>query len=473
MARVIPFFVRPNPAGPRNAVERAFLPAALEIVETPASPSARLSALLIGMFLICAVTWSYFGHVDIVASAPGKIMARASTKVVQPYETGVVRAIHVADGDRVKPGDVLVELDRTVSSADQARYADMLIQAQLDQGRLNELMSPTGADPFGKIAAAPDLLAAARARLDAEQREEAAKVARLDTQTAQKRSEEAAVEAGIAKIDAALPLVRARAAIREHAMTAEYGNKLDYLQQQQQLVEMEHERIVQLRKFDETEAALAELAIERAQTQAQFRRTTLTDLAKANRDVAEASNELAKADQKNTLERLTAPVAGDVQDLAVHTLGGVVTPAQQILRIVPYDGGIEAEVVVANRDVGFVQIGQEAEIKIDTFPFTRYGLIHGHVRELARDSVEEPRSDQRRQGSQSTGDDPASVERSGQLVYTARIALDSNTLAVDDHTVQLAPGMAVTAEIKTGKRRVLDYLLSPFLRYSHDALRER
>jgi hemolysin D len=256
-------------------------------------------------------------------------------------------------------------------------------------------------------------------------------------------------------------------------MQAEFGNKLDYLQQQQQLVEMEHERIVQLRKHDETEAALSELALQRSQTVAQFRRTVLTDLAKANHDAAEATTELAKADQKKTLENLTAPVAGDVQDLAVHTLGGVVTPAQQLLRIVPSDGGIEAEVIVANRDVGFVQTGQEAEIKVDTFPFTRYGLIRGHVRELAHDAVEEPHGDQRRQGSQAAGDDPANVERSGQLVFTAHIRLDRNTLEVDGHTVELEPGMAVTAEIKTGKRRVLDYLLSSFQRYTHDAMRER
>jgi hemolysin D len=473
MARVVPFFVRPNHGNSRNAIERAFLPAALEIVETPASPTARASSLFIGFALIAAITWSYFGRVDIVATAPGKVMAIASTKVIQPYETGVVRAIHVADGDHVEPGDVLIELDRTISSADQARYADALVQAQLDQARLTEEMTPTGKDPFSRMAAPADLRAAARARLDAEVREQAAKLARLETQTAQKRSEEAAVEAGIAKIDAALPLVRARTDIRQHAMQAEFGNKLDYYQQQQQQVEMEHDRIVQLRKHDEAEAALAELSLERSQTEAQFRRTVLTDLAKANRDATEAANELAKADQKKTLESLTAPVAGSVQDLAVHTLGGVVTPAQQLLRIVPSGGGIEAEVVVANRDVGFVQVGQDAEIKVDTFPFTRYGLIHGEVRELAHDAVEEPRGDLRHQGSQATGDDPASVERSGLLVFTAQITLDRNSLEIDGHPVELEPGMAVTAEIKTGRRRVLDYLLSSFQRYTHDALRER
>jgi hemolysin D len=155
----------------------------------------------------------------------------------------------------------------------------------------------------------------------------------------------------------------------------------------------------------------------------------------------------------------------------VHTLGGVVTPAQQVLRIVPADGEVEVDAVVANQDVGFVEVGQEAEIKIDTFPFTRYGLIHGRVERVAHD---EPQSEQqRRQGSQAASDEPANVERARQLVYTARIALQEKGCVIDGKPLELAPGIAVTAEIKTGKRRVLDYLLSPLHRYSHDMPRER
>ena len=158
----------------------------------------------------------------------------------------------------------------------------------------------------------------------------------------------------------------------------------------------------------------------------------------------------------------------------MHTLGGVVTPAQQLLRIVPADGSIEVAAVIANQDVGFVEVGQEAEIKIETFPFTRYGLIHGWVERISRDAVDEPQSEQqRRQGSQSAGDEPGSIERSLQLVYTARIGLEEKGLVIDGKPFELAPGMAVTAEIKTGNRRVLDYLLSPLHRYRHDVLRER
>jgi hemolysin D len=468
-ARVVPLL-----PGPRNVAERAFLPAALEIIETPASPTLRVTSALIVLFLASALVWSYVGRVDIIATAPGKVVVRGRTKVVQPSDTGVVHAIHVADGDRVAKGQVLIELDPTISTADKTRYTDVLAQARLDQARLKALLASGAADPFAGASAPADLLAAARARLEAERSEQTAKLVKIDHQVAEKRAEEAQIEAEIAKIDAALPLVRERAAIRAEGLKSGYGNKLDLLTQTQQVVEEEHERVALERKHDETEAALAELSAARKQAEAEFRRNGLTDLAKADREVAEATGELAKAEKKTDLLSLTAPVAGVAQDLAVHTLGGVVTPAQQLLRIVPADGEVEVDAVVANQDVGFVEIGQAAEIKIDTFPFTRYGLIHGRVERISRDAVDEPQSEQqRRQGSQSAADEPANVEHAHQLVYTARIALEEKGLVIDGKPFELAPGMAVVAEIKTGKRRVLDYLLSPLHRYGHDVLRER
>jgi hemolysin D len=474
VARILPFFARPGRPGPRGAAERAFLPAALEIVETPASPTVRVSAALISAFLLTAAAWAYVGRVDIVATAPGKVIARERTKVIQPFETGVVRGIEVADGDKVVAGQVLIELDPSLSTADRVRYTDMLTAARLDQARLNGLLDRGGADAFAAVAAAPDLVAAARARLDADWRDEAAKLAQLDHQAAQKRAEQAAVEAQIAKLDAALPLARGRAQIRQEGMKNEFGSKLQFLEAQQQVIEMEHERIVQQRKRDEVRAALAEIAEQRAQAEAQYRHNRLADLAKADREATEALGELAKAERRGELQTLTAPVAGVVQDVTVHTLGGVVTPAQQLLRIVPADGGIEVEAVLANQDIGFAAIGQEAEIKVETFPYTRYGLIHGRIREIARDSIAEPPADApTTRGSQSLSDEPAALGRPHRLIYTARIALEETSLSVDGRPVDLAPGMAVTAEIKTGRRRVLDYFLSPLRGYAHDSLRER
>ena len=476
-ARILRFF--PKFDTPRGPAERDFLPAALEIVETPASPTLRITLSVICWFLAVAVVWSYVGFVDIVATASGKVIARSRTKVVQPYDIGTVRAILVAEGDKVEPGQVLIELDPTSPKADRDRYENSLMQARLDQARLRALIDPAAptparADPFAGVTAPTVEREAARARFEAEAAEQSAKLAKIDHQIAQNRSTRAEIEAGIAKIDAALPLIRERVAIREQGLKTQFGNKLDYLTQMQQAVEEEHDRIALLRKLEETDAALAELVAERKQTQAEFRRGTLTDLVKADHDSAEAADELAKATERTARQTLTAPVAGTVQDLAVHTLGGIVTPAQQLLRIVPSDSDIEVEAVVANGDVGFVELGQRAEIKIDTFPFTRFGLISGHVREIAHDSVDQPQSDQQQpQGSQGPSDAPAGLERSHQLVYTARISLDQTSLDVDGRQLELAPGMAVTAEIKTGRRRVLDFLLSPFHRYRHDALRER
>lgn len=472
-ARVLPFFARPT-AAPRGAAERAFLPAALEIVETPASPTTRITAALISVFLIGAVAWSYFGKVDIVATAPGKVIVRARTKLIQAPDIGEVREIDVADGEHVKAGQLLIRLDPTLAKADVARFTDALIQAELDRLRLRAELQPSFNDPFAGLQAPPDLVAAARARLQSEQREEAQKIAKIDEQAAEKKAEEAEIEAEIAKIDATLPLVAARARIRKEGMDTQFGTKLDYYQQQQQLVEMQHDRIVDEAKREEAIAALATLAVARSETEAEFRSLAYSDLAKADHEAADAAGELEKARRKAELMTIRAPVAGVVQDLSVHTVGGVVTPAQQLLRIVPTGGGIEVDAVVANQDIGFVDVGQQAEVKVDTFPFTLYGLIHGHVREIAHDAVEESTSaGQGRQGSESVSDAPAGLQHSQQLVYTARIALDKTYLNIDGKPIELLPGMAVTVEIKTGKRRVLDYLLSPFHRYTHDALRER
>lgn len=473
LGSVIPFFSRPAPGKSRTQTERAFLPAALEIVETPPSPTIRVTAALIGLCLTAAIVWAYFGQVDIIATAEGKVIARTLTKIVQTSDTGVVREIDVAEGDRVHPGQVLIKLDPTLSKADQGRYADVLLRAKLDQARLRWEMNGGTGDPFAGIAAPPQVIAAARARLQAEQDEQAAKLRKIDQEISEKQSENSEIQAQIAKIDAEVPIIQAREDIRGKALKSGYGNEVDYLQQQQQLVDMQHERVVQQNKHDEVISNLAALSQERQQTQAEFRRNAFGDLEKAERDIAESSAELAKADQRNSLETVTAPVAGVVQDVAVHTLGGVVTPAQQLLRIVPDNAQIEVEAVISNADVGFVEVGQPAEIKVDTFPFTRYGLLHGHVRQIAQDAVEEPATDQPRVGSQTASDTPESVQRSSRLVYTARVALDQTSMNIDGKDVPLIEGMAVTAEIKTGRRTVLDYVLSPFHRYSHDVLRER
>ncbi len=222
---------------------------------------------------------------------------------------------------------------------------------------------------------------------------------------------------------------------------------------------------MQRNRLAEAEAALAGIAEQRAQAAAEYRRTALSDLATAEQKIASLTQELVKATKKTELQRLTAPVDGTVQQLAVHTIGGVVTPAQTLMVIVPRDSRLEIEATIENKDIGFVAEGNPVEIKIETFNFTKYGLLHGTVTQLSRDAVVPERPSQQ--------NDPRQPPPPQEPVYTARVSLDRDSMTIDGRDIALGPGMAVTAEIKTGRRRVIEYVLSPVLKYAHESIRER
>jgi hemolysin D len=223
----------------------------------------------------------------------------------------------------------------------------------------------------------------------------------------------------------------------------------------------------------EAEAAVGAIREARAQAIAEYRRTLSDDLAKSEQKRNGLAQDLIKAEQKTKLQELRAPVAGVVQQLAIHTVGGVVTPAQPLLVVVPSDSRLEIEAMVSNRDIGFVHAGQEAEIKVDTFNFTRYGLLNGRVVSVSQDAIVRDKPQDRSGDRQAGADNETSEPKGQELSYSARISLDRASMQIDERTVDLAPGMAVTVEIRTGSRRILDYLLSPLLRYRHDALHER
>jgi hemolysin D len=196
----------------------------------------------------------------------------------------------------------------------------------------------------------------------------------------------------------------------------------------------------------------------------------LGELTEAERKAAGFAADLSRAAQRTKLQQLTAPVSGMVQQLAVHTVGGVVTPAQTLLVLVPSDSHLEIEAMVTNHDIGFVHIGDEVEIKVDTFDFTRYGLLHGQVLSISSDSiVRDAPGDNKSAASANATSEPKGQE----LTYAARISLDRTRIQVEDKMVNLSPGMAVTAEIKTGSRRIISYLLSPLMKYKQESLRER
>ena len=460
----------------RGTYELAFLPAALEIVETPVPPLAgAIGGTIIALFCL-ALLWASFGHIDIVASASGKIIPSGRTKVIQPFETGVVRAIRVRDGEHVKAGDVLIELDPTMNEAERNHLQSDLISAELDVARLTAALSDD-ADPvasFHPPDGASAALAATQRRFLTQQIEEhRAKLAALDGQKVQKQAELDTIMATVQKLESVLPVLQQRVEIREVLYNHSTGSKANYLELYQTLVETQQELVVQRSRSREAEAAVTAITETRAQTAAEFRRTLSGELVEAQRKAAGLSEDLIKATERTQLQVLTAPVDGTVQQLAVHTVGGVVTPAQSLLAVVPDDSHLEIEALVSNRDIGFIHVGQEAEIKVDTFNFTRYGLIHGRILSVSRDSITrdkpQDKSNDTAPGATTTTSEPKGQE----LVYAARVSLDKTQMQIDENQVDLSPGMAVTVEIKTGSRSVISYLLSPLLRYRQESLRER
>ena len=470
-ARAVIPFRQPRP---RRREELAFLPAALEIVETPPSPVGRAIVSAIIVLFCMALLWAWWGTIDIVASATGKLLPSSRVKVIQPFETAVVRSIRVQDGQTVKAGDVLIELDPTVNEAERDHQRDDLLAEQLNIARLRAALSddplasfapPTGADP--------ELIGTQRQLLLNQVAEHRAKIAALLRQQAQREAEHATTAATIHKLETIIPVVQSRVEIRKTLVEKELGSKLTYFEVLQLLVEQQEELGVQTSHLRETEAAIAAIRETRGQAAAEYRHTISDDLAKAEQKANGLAQDLIKAEQRTRLQSLTAPVDGVVQQLAVHTVGGVVTPAQQLLVVVPSESRLEIEAMVPNSDIGFVHSGQQAEIKVDTFNFTRYGLLHGEVLSVSQDAVIRDRL-QDRAGDRTPGAANETSEPKGQeLNYSARISLDSTRMQIDDRMVDLSPGMAVTVEIKTGSRTILSYLLSPLRRYRQETLRER
>jgi hemolysin D len=466
----------PNKSKRISATEIAFLPAALEVVETPASPAGRaVAATIIGVFCF-ALLWASFGHIDIVASASGKIIPTGGIKVIQPFETGIVRAIHVSDGQRVNAGDVLIELDPSINESERNHMLADLTAAQLEMARLKAGLADVD-DPLTAFVPPPNapqgLIDVQRDYLVKQTAEFRAKIKALERQREQKQAERATIDATISKLSTVIPIVQQRVDIRKISSDREYTSKYQYFEALQVLVEQQQDLNVQRSRLEEADASIAALTDERSHSVAEFQRTLFGQLVEAERKADGLAYDVAKSQQKINAQFMTAPIAGTVQQLAIHTVGGVVTPAQVLLAIVPMESRLEIEAMLPNRDVGFVHPGQKAEIKVDTFNFTKYGLLQGKVLSVSRDAIvrDKPaeRSNEKNLGSNSESSEPKGQE----LNFAARVSLDRSQMQVDDEFINLTPGMAVTVEIKTGSRTVLGYLLSPLMKYGHESLRER
>lgn len=440
----------------RNADELTFLPAHLELIETPVSPSLRWTMRIIIALFCVALSWSILGKLDIVAVAPGRTVVSSRTKVLQPMETAVVRRILVRDGQAVKAGDLLIELDATSAAAELEQASEALINARLAEARfaaIEESLRTGVLEPLEVTGPVP------RHRLDAAQQlassefnEYQARRQSLEASIAIRRAEAHTVQSQIGPLEESVRIARERTENLASLLDDKYISRHDYLAREQERVDMERALTAQQARLQETMSAISAASEELRVLTAEARQRALDGLRQAREQISQFTAEVSKTQQRSQLMQLRAPVDGTVQQLAIHTVGGVVTPAQALLAVVPSTEALEVEATVLNKDIGFVHPGQRATVKVESFPYTRYGYLEGVVESVSHDAVQD--------------------ENLG-LVFQARVRLEKASLSIDGVTVALTPGMALSVEIKTGTRRVIDYVLSPLRQHQIESMRER
>ena len=417
--------------------------------------ASRLFALCLSALVASALLWSVFSIVDIVATAEGRVIPSARVKRVQPIDAGIVRAVHVKEGDRVKAGQLLVELDPTVTQADRARLANNLLSMRADVARLQALRFalPQALSEFvpprelGVNAAEQH-----REMLISELSEHSADLGLIDSEIDRLRAQMRGFQVGIERLGRVLPLLRERTHARRQLSQQGFGSRLLYLEIEQQLVEQEQEEKLLHVRVEETNAAIEALAQRRSRLEADFRRRVYSRLIEAERLTVSLVQELAKAEQQVTYQSIAAPIDGKIQQFIVDTVGGVVTSAQTLMIVVPDDDDLEIEALVLNKDIGFIEIGQVASVKFEAFPYTVYGSMPGIIRDVSRDVIEDPRLG---------------------FVYPVRVRLQSSSMLIDNRPVPVSAGMRATVDIVTEKRRLIEFILSPILRFRDEAFRER
>ncbi len=436
--------------------EAQFLPAALSLEETPLSPAPHIAMWLLITFAVLTLLWAVFGQIDVVVTAEGKVVPTGRTKTIQPFETATVKRILVTDGQPVNAGELLIELDATTAQADTQRIENDLTAIHLQVARAQAMLTRVDTLGEAKLLRPPKVSDAqftqAQHMLAGQVAEYHAKLARMDAEIARHEAEQQASLTLIAKLKKTVPIAQQRAEDFKTLFARQSASKHAYLDREQARIEQEGALANQQSQLKVLAASVREARGQRTAFIAETRRTLLDTLTQGQQQIAALEQELIKAQTRDHLMRLKSPVDGTVQQLAVHTLGGVVTPAQPLMVIVPRDNPLEIEAFVQNKDIGFVKPGQPAEIKIQTFQYTKYGTIDAKVTSVSYDAIND--------------------EQRG-LIYSTRVSLDKTHIMVNGAEVKLRAGMAVSVEIKIDKRRVIEYFLSPLLRHASESLRER
>ncbi|WP_235694286.1 HlyD family type I secretion periplasmic adaptor subunit [Brucella intermedia] len=469
-----------------------FLPAVLETLETPASPVRIAFIWFICILVVAVLLWSWFGKFDIVATAQGKLQPAGRVKIITSLESGRTSAVAVTNGTHVRAGDIIVELDDGEVKAEETATRAKLNAYRAELARRNAVIDQLtvwknvgDSGPF-KAPLSQQLIFASDIPQAMQERERAIFAAQLrgvqaslDSLMAQGAQKQAEIDGLQATVEAFRQQVRTlgeRVAMRTRLVHSSAGSRalvIDAMQSHEQALSSLAEKKAQLM------AAIAAQKVSNAEIRKLLDTAASENASRkleAERAIDALEQEVIKAARRRDLMTIRSPIEGTVQLTSIATAGQVIAAGTELMRIVASNAPLEIEAYLPNREVGFVTANQTAIVKLEAYPFTRFGVLEGRVLRVSSDAIPEPDAQQLEStASQHAGTTipTANVPRVQNLVFPLTLTLDSTTLKVDGKSVPVTPGMAVTVEIKTGKRRILEYLFSPLAQIAAEAMSER
>jgi hemolysin D len=459
-----------------STLEREFLPPLLEIQETPPSPVKRWVAGTLIALVVALVIWATVGQVSIVATAPGKFIPDGRLKEIQPLDSSIVRAIDVTEGQHVHKGQLLIELDPTLSSAALQANAQKYGFNRLEQARLVSELNDHKPDFSGLGAPPARILLEERIR-QAQERDYAAKLAEARATIEEKSAALAASQASLTKYRQLTALAAQQVSSAQPLVPIGAISRIDYLKLEEDLVQNRNDGAAEEKTVEEDEAALTGAQRALDQVRRDHRKDLYHDLAAQVADEPTLKGDYDKSRKLYTLEWLRSPVDGVVQSVNVTTVGQVVTAAQSLVTVVPDGTPLIVEATVSNSDIGYIRVGQPVQVKVDTFPFQQYGTLAGTLVWISADA--EDRSALSRDIDTRTGA-PAASQAQGTgrdtnagFVYRVHIRTARAQFLVNGQHRSVESGMTVQADILTGRRRVIEFFLSPVIKYLNEGLRVR
>lgn len=426
-----------------------FTPLLVEIEDRPTSPLGRGLLYAILAFMVIGLLWLFLAKIDVVVSARGKVVPEGEIKTLQPIESGSISAIRVREGQAVKKGDVLIEIDPSVTVTDLESKQKNLSLLELEIDRLNALVSDK---PFIPNSTCTDTAAIATQQLAYLSAKSAYEQQRMviEQQILQTRSQSDASRSDLSRLGQLLSNAKEREARLKEVL--DIIAKRDYVEAQNQRIEYQEQYRMKEHAITQSNSHIRELQEQLHLITQEYRSKLLAELTQKSKEATALRTEVETTLFRNAKQSITSPVDGYVGKLLITTVGGVVTPAEKLITIIPKNAPLLIKATVQNQDIGFIAKAMEAEVKIDTYDFQKYGLIHGNVKHIADDAIED--------------------EKLGP-VYEISITPTNTTLKGEGKTLPIHAGMSVTAELKVGKRRVIEFFIYPMIKYLDEGLSVR